>query len=542
MLDFLLNCGAILLATTLYSSAPALLCVLLVSPAALLCLLKKPVRSKRGGGGSSSSSSSKPQRGARQGGAHSHDDGADTVDGRSSASGQALPLQHHPFVTTYRGCLLVITTAAILAVDFRVFPRRFAKVETWGTSLMDLGVGSFVFSSGLVGARSVVKDEHLAPPSSPSSPSPHRTNNNLLLLLHRLATSAKHSLPLLALGLVRLLSVKSLDYAEHVSEYGVHLNFFFTLSLLPPVFVLVHHLLYASRVLPSYAALALLVGTGYEIVLESTRLTEYVLTAPRVRGEFWSQNREGVVSFLGYLAVFLVGVDCGVGIFRPSAPPSSTTRSSLKKPNSTRKPTSAFSYIPKAVTTLRARNPLLVHLLSDALFWTFLAHLSTYPTPPFPLSLIPYINKYHPPSPSRRLANLPYVLWVAAFNSVQLLVFYSIDAVFFPSSPSSTSSPSASSLSPSSPPPPPSSSTPKPATSLATTTSTTTRTSPILTSFNKNGLPLFLLANLLTGAINLRLNTLEASRVVAMAVLAGYMFVVAGVGVLMWRWGVRVGF
>ncbi|KAH6579024.1 hypothetical protein BASA61_010553 [Batrachochytrium salamandrivorans] len=57
---------------------------------------------------------------------------------------------HAPFSVVFRAFLQMLTVAAILAVDFNVFPRRFAKTETFGVSLMDLGTGAFVFSSGLV--------------------------------------------------------------------------------------------------------------------------------------------------------------------------------------------------------------------------------------------------------------------------------------------------------------------------------------------------------------------------------------------------------
>ena len=42
--------------------------------------------------------------------------------------------------------------------------------------------------------------------------------------------AVKSSGPLLVIGFIRLLSVKSTGYQEHVSEYGVHWNFFFTLA------------------------------------------------------------------------------------------------------------------------------------------------------------------------------------------------------------------------------------------------------------------------------------------------------------------------
>lgn len=111
---------------------------------------------------------------------------------------------------------MIVTCLAILAVDFEIFPRRFAKVETWGTSLMDVGVGSFVFSAGFVSARSMLKD---------------RLTQDAPFTRSRFSTSLKHSLPLILLGFVRLYSVKGLNLAEHVTEYGVHWNFFYSCAL-----------------------------------------------------------------------------------------------------------------------------------------------------------------------------------------------------------------------------------------------------------------------------------------------------------------------
>ena len=52
-------------------------------------------------------------------------------------------------LSSYRASLMLVTLIAILGVDFPAFPRRFAKAETFGTGLMDVGVGSFVAASGL---------------------------------------------------------------------------------------------------------------------------------------------------------------------------------------------------------------------------------------------------------------------------------------------------------------------------------------------------------------------------------------------------------
>ena len=346
--------------------------------------------------------------------------------------------------------MMIVTCVAILAVDFRVFPRRFAKAENWGTSLMDLGVGSFVFSGGVVSARSVLKSR-----SSESRKMP---------LLQRLVASIRHSIPLLVLGLIRLYSVKGLDYAEHVSEYGVHWNFFFTIGLLPPFVELFDAI---AVFIPSYEILALGIAVSYQVALESTDLKGYILVSPR-GPDLLSKNREGIFSFLGYLAIFLAGRAIGTRIIPRGTSPSKTPQ--------------------------QARKSVLVSLGLQTLAWSVLFGFNS-----------TYAAGYGANIPaSRRLANMPYVLWVAAFNNAQLFLFCLIETVCFPavhraSGPESEAE----------------------RTSFAT--------SRIMTAFNKNSLAIFLLANLLTGTVNLSIHTLDASTIQAMAVLVGYAAVLTGV-------------
>ena len=55
-----------------------------------------------------------------------------------------------PFITYYRAYVNLFTAFSILAVDFKIFPRYFAKAETYGTGLMDVGVGCFLVSNAIV--------------------------------------------------------------------------------------------------------------------------------------------------------------------------------------------------------------------------------------------------------------------------------------------------------------------------------------------------------------------------------------------------------
>jgi len=363
-------------------------------------------------------------------------------DSKVTGQDQPDPLPVRPFITSYRGTMIVITCLAILAVDFRIFPRRFAKVENWGTSLMDMGVGSFVFSSGVVSVRPILKD---------------RLAGRTPSLGLQLYATARHSVPLLVLGFIRLYSVKGLDYAEHVTEYGVHWNFFFTLALLPPSVALFQSL---NSLVPSIALLALLLSTVYQALLEYTGLKAYILTAPRTN--LLSMNREGLFSFLGYLAIFLAGQSAGFNIL----PRNSIGNTSKSDP-------------------FKQRKQLLGRLILWLTGWSLLYFLATSYNYGLHLRV------------SRRLANLPYVLWVSAFNCAQITCFCVIETLVFPQVYKATHR-------------------------TSERKECDRATSKVLKAFNRNGLAIFLLANLLTGLVNMTLNTLSMGREEAMSILLGY--------------------
>ena len=196
-------------------------------------------------------------------------------------------------LTVYRSTMLILTSFAILAVDFPIFPRKYAKVETWGISLMDLGVGSFVFSNGIISYRRFKKSSQLS-------------------RLARIRESLRSTLILLVLGLIRLFSVKATNYQEHVTEYGVHWNFFFTLSLLPLVSIAFDFLSMKLRF-----ALGLIGALVYEYYLMSSpTFLDYLLNAERT--DFISANREGIFSFVGYCIIYLCGQQVGSIIFSNS--------------------------------------------------------------------------------------------------------------------------------------------------------------------------------------------------------------------------------
>lgn len=159
---------------------------------------------------------------------------------------------------------------------------------------MDVGVGSFVFSSGVVASRAYVNQ--------------HDQSRSFVKSFIK---SIRSAFPILVLGFARFFLTKGVNYQEHSSEYGLHWNFFFTLGFLPPF---VTTLSFLRRFAP-FSVLATMIAGGYQLAL-CQGLQNWILYAPRV--DILSANKEGICSFAGYLSIFLFGLECGSIIFQDS--------------------------------------------------------------------------------------------------------------------------------------------------------------------------------------------------------------------------------
>lgn len=432
-----------LLSITLYSASPLTLNVLILVPSIVLILTfpkKKQVSAITPSKNSTTAGSSSDKK-------------------IEAALKDYLPKLS--FLTVYRGSMMIATCLAILAVDFKIFPRRFAKVETWGTSLMDLGVGSFVFSMGVVSARATLVDEFL---------------NRKTTRFNAMMTSFKQALAVLTLGALRLLLVKSFDYQEHVTEYGIHWNFFFTLGLLPPFVSLLD---FFPKKIP-LASIAITIGVLYEILLNKGGLVAYIITAPRV--SLISKNKEGIFSFIGYLSIFLLGKSTGYYTL-----PSFVSFKSYFYPQSFESIASQ-----KSASTKNSRINKAYMLLASGTVLHILYYIA---------------RSYFKLTSSRRFANLCYILLVSAFNLSYLSVFLFTEAIIY----GDLNAIPYNQLVPES-----------------------------LESVNANGLAIFLLANVTTGLINLNINTIDATKEMSIVILALYSLVLALVSLFLKRRGIII--
>lgn len=315
--------------------------------------------------------------------------GTPKSDEKSKPAPELLPKKS--FITAYRSHMLILTNLAILAVDFRIFPRRFAKVETWGTSMMDLGVGSFVFSMGLVNSRSVIKQRYN---------SSNVGGFGIKQYFQLIWKSTVKSVPVLLLGIIRLVSVKSLEYQEHVTEYGIHWNFFMTLGFLPIFLGILDPLLnFFPRILVATA-----IGLGYDIVLNNTELLSYILRSDNRLDSIFSMNKEGICSFVGYLSIFLYGQSFGSFVLTGYKTPRNLIWMVSKK-DLQKKPKKGSDWLLASTT-------------KGLVIYTVLFHI-----------LLWYIqNSIYFSNISRRLANFPYVIWVVSYNATLLTGYNLVEA------------------------------------------------------------------------------------------------------------------
>ncbi|KAM9383773.1 phosphatidylinositol-glycan biosynthesis class W protein [Pholidichthys leucotaenia] len=199
-----------------------------------------------------------------------------------------------PFVTLFRVFVNIMTAISILAVDFSVFPRRYAKTETYGTGVMDFGVGAFVFANALV------------------CPEARRKNISGSKMNH-ITKQLLSVWPLVVLGMGRLVSLKMTGYHEHVTEYGVHWNFFFTLAVVRVLASMLLALLPASQLW----VFALLISGLYQYALETSELKTFIIHNQDRKKDFLHANKEGFFSVVGYVAIYLTGVQTGLYVMQP---------------------------------------------------------------------------------------------------------------------------------------------------------------------------------------------------------------------------------
>lgn len=416
--DYILNVLTILASITVYSNNPSYLHYFIVIPSLIIYLVNYHVEKP---------SSSRTQSGAKE-----------------TKLDELLPRKQ--FITAYRSQMMIITNLAILAVDFPIFPRMFAKVETWGTSMMDLGVGSFVFSMGLANSRQLIKN--------------HTDNYRFSWksYLKTIKANFIKSVPILVLGVIRFVSVKQLDYQEHETEYGIHWNFFFTLGFLPIILGILDPLL---NLVPRFI-IGIGISIGYEVALNKTGLLKFILSSENRLDSFITMNKEGMFSFIGYLCVFIIGQSFGSFVLTGYK-----TKNNLITISKIR------------ITKKQPKKELLVVLLFFSVTTTQGLYMACIF---YHLVFSLFINNVSFLQPiSRRLANFPYVMWVVSYNATFLLCYDLIEK-FIPGTLAST----------------------------------------VLDSINNNGLFIFLVSNLLTGFINMSINTLETSNRMAVIILIGY--------------------
>jgi phosphatidylinositol glycan class W len=164
----------------------------------------------------------------------------------------------YPEFNAVKGHIMLMVTIAIFACDFSSFPAKHLKTKYHGISLMDVGIGSFLYHNGII--------------------APKLSKRRLL----------KIALYNIVLGMVRTMTIRYFDYTVDITEYGRDLNFYFMLSITYLLFSVIH------------------ICTAWFLVhqtLLSNGLEEYIFKEERKR--FIELNKEGIFNIAPSLSIFL---------------------------------------------------------------------------------------------------------------------------------------------------------------------------------------------------------------------------------------------
>nr|CAI5839130.1 unnamed protein product [Callosobruchus analis] len=331
---------------------------------------------------------------------------------------KSCPTNKTDYITNHRSFIFIMTMVSILAVDFKIFPRRYAKTGCFGYSLMDSGVGLFIFSNGIVSPEAKGKREAIK-------------------------KSVTNSIILIFLGIARLISTIYTSYKVPESEYGIHWNFFITLAMLK-IFSSFILTIFSIEYIHINATMLIL---AHEVLLENG-LAMFVFENTE-RTNLIKANKEGLVSIVGYLSLYLYSVYFGYIINRQEK---------------------------ASVKVLRCLKHAIISLILHVVFTHYFGI-------------------------SRRLANAGYCYWVLFLGIYSLVSHFIVQEYLSDRS---------------------------------------FLSSYLFCAINYNGLVFFLLANVLTGLVNLTIDTNSVGPVTTLAILSIYSLLCCGVVSILYNKRIKV--
>ncbi|KAL4228721.1 hypothetical protein ACF0H5_011764 [Mactra antiquata] len=353
-------------------------------------------------------------------------------------------------MTMYRSYVNILTAFSILAVDFRIYPRYFHKSKTYGTSLMDTGLGFFLVSNAFVSpeARGLINKQSF-----------RTTGINV----------AMDTIPLLILGTLRYVVLDAIEYSVYINDYGLHWNFFFTLVVIKLCSVLLYSV--TPKCLRKY--LGLVIICLHQSVLMVPAFLSFVLDGYDGNGSrdgIIDANREGIVSCVGFLGLYLIGVEIGTFIMK-------------------RRET-VYDHI---------KVLLYISVISSTAWF-----------------LLDSVTAIQPPS--RRLANSSYVVFMIGLSTFILIPGLLVTIfVSYMKKLRETRVPA-----------------------CGTNDKVMKNSSNLLEAVNYNGLAFFVVANLLTGLVNIAIDTREQSDTLAFIYLTLYMLVLCILFSLLYKYEIKV--